>query len=62
MRDLYLLRDAPINARVIEPPLVYNYVTEGGAQVLLPDWELVRPLIGEMFGNADAGPESEIAE
>ena len=53
LRDLYLLRDAPINARVIEPPLVYNYVTEGGAQVLLPDWELVRPVIGEMFGNVD---------
>lgn len=53
MRDLYLLSDVPINARVIEPPLVYNYVTEGGAQVLLPNWELVRPLIGEMFGNTD---------
>ena len=53
MRDLYLLSDVPVDARVIEPPLVYNYVTEGGAQVLLPNWELVRPLIGEMFGNAD---------
>ena len=62
LRDLYLLRDAPINARVIEPPLVYNYVTEGGAQVLLPDWELVRPVIGEMFGNADAGPGIATAE
>ena len=62
LRDLYLLRDAPINARIIEPPLVYNYVTEGGAQVLLPDWELVRPVIGEMFGNADAGPGIATAE
>jgi len=53
LRDLYLLSDVPINARVIEPPLVYNYVTEGGAQVLLPNWELVRPLLGEMFGNTD---------
>ena len=53
MRDLYLLSDVPVDARVIEPPLVYNYVTEGGAQVLLPNWGLVRPLIGEMFGNAD---------
>ena len=53
LRDLYLLSDVPINARVIEPPLVYNYVTEGGAQVLLPNWELVRPLVGEMFGNTE---------
>ena len=53
MRDLYLLNDVPVNARVIEPPLVYNYVTEGGAQVLLPNWELVRPLLEEMFGNTD---------
>ena len=53
IRDLYLLSDVPVKARVIEPPLVYNYVTEGGAQVLQPNWELVRPLLGEMFGNAD---------
>lgn len=53
LRDLYLLSDVPVNARVIEPPLVYNYVTEGGAQVLLPNWELVRPLLGEMFGNTE---------
>ena len=53
MRDLYLLSDVPINARVIEPPLVYNYVTEGGAQVLLPNWALVRPVLEEMFGNTD---------
>ncbi len=53
LRDLYLLSDVPINARVIEPPLVYDYVTEGGAQVLLPNWELVRPLLGEMFGNTE---------
>ena len=53
MRDLYLLNDVPINARVIEPPLVYDYVTDGGAQVLLPNWGLVRPIIGEMFGNTD---------
>lgn len=52
LRDLYLLRDVPVNARVIEPPLVYNYVTEGGAHVLLPDWQLVRPVIGELFGSA----------
>lgn len=53
MRDLYLLNDVPVNARVIEPPLVYNYVTEGGAQVLLPNWALVRPVLEEMFGNTD---------
>lgn len=53
LRDLYLLSDVPVNARVIEPPFVYNYVTDGGAQVLLPNWGLVRPLIEEMFGNTD---------
>ena len=53
MRDLYLLSDVPVKARVIEPPLVYNYVTEGGAHVLLPNWELVRPVLVEMFGNTD---------
>lgn len=53
LRDLYLLSDVPVNARVIEPPLVYNYVTEGGAQVLLPNWALVRPVLEEMFGNTE---------
>ena len=53
LRDLYLLNDVPVNARVIEPPLVYNYVTEGGAQVLLPNWTLVRPVLEEMFGQTE---------
>ena len=53
LRDLYLLDDVQVNARVIEPPLVYNYVTEGGAQVLLPNWALVRPVLEEMFGVAE---------
>ena len=53
LRDLYLLNDVPVNARVIEPPLVYNYVTEGGAQVLLPNWALVRPVLEEMFGQTE---------
>ena len=53
LRDLYLLDDVQVTARVIEPPLVYNYVTEGGAQVLLPNWALVRPVLEEMFGVAE---------
>ncbi len=53
LRDLYLLSDVPVNARVIEPPLVYNYVTEGGAHVLLPNWALVRPVLEEMFGKTE---------
>lgn len=53
LRDLYLLNDVPVNARVIEPPLVYNYVTDGGAHVLLPNWALVRPVLEEMFGQSD---------
>ncbi len=61
LRELYLLRDVPIDARVIEPPLVYSYVTEGGAYVLLPDWELVRPMLGEMFGVSGAVPADETA-
>lgn len=62
LRDLYLLRDAPLKARVIEPPLVYNYVTDGGAHVLLPDWTLVRPVVNELFGDSPAVPEVAAAE
>ena len=62
LRDLYLLRDVEVKARVIEPPLVYDYVTDGGAFVLLPDWELVRPVIGELFGNPGEAPELELVQ
>ncbi len=62
LRDLYWLRDAPVNALVIEPPLVYNYVTAGGAHVLLADWSRVRPLVGELFGGAVDEDEPAAAE
>jgi LCP family protein required for cell wall assembly len=62
LRDLYLLRDVEVDARVIEPPLVYDYVTDGGAFVLLPDWELVRPVIDELFGGEAGEPEFQLVQ
>jgi LCP family protein required for cell wall assembly len=35
---------------IIEDPLVYNHRREDGAAVLLPRWDLITPLIGELFG------------
>jgi len=53
MKDLALL--APqidldnIKTAVIEKPLVYGYKTETGAAVQLPKWELIDPLVDELF-------------
>jgi LCP family protein required for cell wall assembly len=53
MKDLALL--APqidlgnIKSAVIEKPLVYGYRTESGAAVQLPKWDLIDPLVAEMF-------------
>jgi len=53
MKDLALL--APkidlenVQSAVIEKPLVYGYRTESGAAVQLPKWDLIDPLIDELF-------------
>ncbi len=39
-----------IDNRTIVREMVMPYVTDGGAQVLLPNWDLIRPLVAEMFG------------
>ena len=39
-----------IDNRIISRDMVTPYVTSGGAQVLLPDWEAINPIIIEMFG------------
>jgi LCP family protein required for cell wall assembly len=38
-----------IETAVIQKPLVYGYRTETGAAVQLPKWDLIRPLVEEMF-------------
>jgi len=39
-----------LEQRVIEAPLVYDYRRPDGAAVQLPNWELLGPMIQEMFG------------
>ena len=40
-----------LDHRTITREMVQPFVTEGGAQVLLPRWEVILPLVQEMFGN-----------
>lgn len=52
-RLLFALLRAPlfgVDSRTITRGMVNPTVTSGGAQVLLPDWEAIRPLTREMFG------------
>jgi len=46
-----LLRVGPegIDARVITREMVHPFSTEGGAQVLRPNWEAINPVLFEMF-------------
>ena len=39
-----------IDGRTITPEMVTPFQTEGGAQVLAPKWDLINPVIEEMFG------------
>jgi LCP family protein required for cell wall assembly len=39
-----------VDARTISSEMVYPFVTSGGAQVLAPNWELINPVLMEMFG------------
>jgi anionic cell wall polymer biosynthesis LytR-Cps2A-Psr (LCP) family protein len=47
-----LLRVGPshIDSRVIEGNMVQGYITEGGADVLLPVWDNINPVLLSMFG------------
>lgn len=49
---LALLRAGPsgIDSRAITREMVTPFTTSGGAQVLGPNWEAIRPVIIEMFG------------
>ncbi len=40
-----------IDSRTITREMVVPFTTDGGAQVLGPNWEAIRPMISEMFGN-----------
>jgi LCP family protein required for cell wall assembly len=47
-----LLRAGPdgIDSRTIDRSMVTSYQTDLGAQVLLPDWQAINPVLFEMFG------------
>ena len=48
---LAVLRAGPngIDSRVIGREMVTPFTTNQGAQVLLPNWEIIRPMIDEIF-------------
>jgi LCP family protein required for cell wall assembly len=39
-----------IDGRIIDRTMARGFITSGGAQVLAPDWNLINPLLMEMFG------------
>lgn len=39
-----------IDSRTISREMVQPFVTSAGAQVLLPNWELINPVVNDMFG------------
>ena len=49
---LALLRAGPsgIDSRIIEREMVVPIITDQGANVLIPDWALINPVLKEMFG------------
>lgn len=49
---LILLRSGPdgIRSETIQRDMTVGFTTPSGAQVLLPQWELITPLVQEMFG------------
>jgi LCP family protein required for cell wall assembly len=42
---------ASIETFLIEPPMVYETTLLSGAQVLMPDWSLIRPKVAELFAD-----------
>jgi LCP family protein required for cell wall assembly len=49
---LAIVRAGPggIDARVISREMTHGFTTQGGAQVLAPDWSKINPVLLEMFG------------
>lgn len=49
---LAVLRAGPdgIDSRTIQREMTVPYTTDAGAQVLLPEWEQINPVVDEMFG------------
>ena len=39
-----------IDSRVVEGDMVQPFITDGGADVLLPVWDAINPLLLSMFG------------
>jgi LCP family protein required for cell wall assembly len=39
-----------VDSRTISRDMVYPFVTSGGAQVLAPNWDVINPMLLEMFG------------
>ena len=47
-----------IETFIIEPPMVYEYTIPGsGAQVLMPDWNLIKPKVAELFADPNIARE-----
>jgi hypothetical protein len=42
------LRDE-LDTRSIRREMTTAYITDNGANVLLPNWDLIRPMVAEMF-------------
>jgi polyisoprenyl-teichoic acid--peptidoglycan teichoic acid transferase len=51
---LALLRAGPdgIDNRTINREMVLPFTTDGGAQVLAPNWDRIRPVVRELFGSS----------
>jgi LCP family protein required for cell wall assembly len=49
---LSILRVGPadIDSRIIDRTMAQGYITQGGAAVLLPNWDLINPMLLDMFG------------
>jgi hypothetical protein len=39
-----------VKSEIISREMVTPFVTSGGAQVLLPNWDAIRPVLKNMFG------------
>src|SRR5687768_10080695 len=48
---------ASIETFLIEPPMVYEAILTSGAQVLMPDWSLIRPKVAELFADPKVARE-----
>jgi LCP family protein required for cell wall assembly len=50
-RIAFTIMRTGVDSRVISRELVTPFTTSEGAQVLLPDWSKIQPVVNEMFGN-----------